>query len=370
MSPDVIVIGGGIAGLATARHLALLGARTCLLEREPLLAAHSSGRNAAVFRQIDGDLTAARLAQRTRQLLGELGPGLLAPTGAVYVGEIEKLATVATQVGVACERLDAATLRHRVPLLESGDAPGGLFFPDDGVLDLHALVGALARGAERRTRTAVRSLKVRAGRVEGVILESGEALLAPKVVMAAGAWTAELGRASGVPLPIEPRRRHLAMLVSDAAPVSGPVVWRLGEEVYFRPETGGVLASPCDEQPWAPGIPPTEPEVLLQLAQRLSRFAPKLAQASVRSAWACLRSFAPDGGLVAGIDPRLEGLTWVAGLGGRGMSCGLGLGEVAAAVALGQAHELAEVLSPARLRLPATGDFAALPAGSGMAGAV
>lgn len=259
MSPDVIVIGGGIAGLATAWHLALRGARPCLLEREPLLAAHSSGRNAAVFRQIDGELTAARLAQRTRQLLGELGPGLLSPTGAIYVGEVGKLAIAAAEAGVGCEQLDAVTLRQRVPLLEGGDAPGGLFFPGDGVLDLHALVGALSRGANVRTRTAVRSLKVHAGKLEGVILESGEALLAPKVVMAAGAWTAALGRASGVPLPIEPRRRHLAMLVSDAAPASGPVVWRLGEEVYFRPETGGVLASPCDEQPWAPGFPPPSP---------------------------------------------------------------------------------------------------------------
>lgn len=349
MNPEVIVIGGGIAGLATAWHLARRGARTVLLEREPLLAAHASGRNAAVFRQIDGELTASRLAQRTRQLLGELGPGLLSTTGAVYVGELEKLATAAKQAGVGCERLDAAALHQRVPLLEGGDATSGLFFPEDGVLDLHGLVGALARGLNLRTRTAVRSLKVRAGRVEGVVLESGEALLAPRVVMAAGAWTSELGRASGFPLPIEPRRRHLAMLVSDAAPASGPVVWRVGEEVYFRPETGGVLASPCDEQAWAACIPPTEPEVLVQLAQRLSRLAPKLGQASVRSAWACLRSFAPDGGLVAGLDPRLEGLTWVAGLGGRGMSCGLGLGDVAAAVTVGEAHELAEVLSPARL---------------------
>lgn len=349
MSPDVIVVGGGIAGLATAWHLARRGARPLLLEREPLLAAHASGRNAAVFRQVDGEPTAAALAQRTRQLLGELGPALLSPTGAIYVGEIEKLAAAAKQAGVACERLDATTLHQRVPALQGGDAPGGLFFPGDGVLDLHALRGALTRGAHLRVRTAVRSLKVRAGKVEGVVLESGEALRAPKVILAAGAWTAELGRASGVPLPIEPRRRHLAMLVSDEVPASGPVVWRVGEEVYFRPESGGVLASPCDEQPWAPGVPPTEPEVLVQLAQRLARLAPKLAQASVRSAWACLRSFAPDGGLVAGVDPRLEGLSWVAGLGGRGMSCGLGLGEVAAAVALGQAHVLAEGLSPARL---------------------
>lgn len=357
--PDVVVIGGGIAGLATAWRLALAGARPCLLEREPFLAAHASGRNAAIFRQIDGDLTGARLVQRSRQLLRELEGTLLDVTGALYVGDeprLRALAEAAVKVGATAERVEGAALLARAPLLQGGEVTAGLFFPDDGVLDLHALVGALtraatSRGAQIRTRTAVRGLRVQGRKLEGVILESGEEVLAPRVVMAAGAWTAELGRAAGLPLPIEPRRRHLAMLVSEGAreEVSGPVVWRLDEQVYFRPETGGVLASPCDEAAWEAGVPPTAPEALVQLADRLSRLAPSLAQLSVRSAWACLRSFAADGGLVAGVDPRLEGLTWVAGLGGRGMSSGLGLGEAAAAAVLGQPHELGEVLSPSRL---------------------
>lgn len=370
--PDVVVIGGGIAGLATTWRLAVSGARPVLLEREPLLAAHASGRNAAIFRQIDGDLPGAQLAQRTRQLLPELGGSpLLDVTGAVYVGDEARLAALAEaarEAGVTAERFDAAELRRRVPALEGGEVIAGILFPGDGVLDLHALMSALtsaatSRGAEIRTRAGVRGLKVRDGKLEGVVLETGEELLVPRVVMAAGAWTAELGRAAGLPLPIVPRRRHLAMLVSEGAVVEpgrprGPVVWRLDEPVYFRPETGGVLASPCDEEVWAPGIPPTAPEAMVQLADRLSRLAPELALYSVRSAWACLRSFAPDGGLVAGVDPRLEGLTWVAGLGGRGMSSGLGLGEVAAAAVLGQPHALAHALSPARLLFPA-------PSGSG-----
>lgn len=362
--PDVVIIGGGIAGLAAAWRLALSGARPCLLEREPFLAAHASGRNAAIFRQVDGDLPGAQLAQRTRLLLPALGEGLLDVTGAIYAGDpgrLSPLAQAAAQADVPVEPMDAGELRRRVPVLEGGELTGGLFFPGDGVLDLHALVGALSRaatsrGAEIRTRAGVRGLKVQHGKLQGVILESGEELLAPRVVMAAGAWTAELGRAAGLPLPIVPRRRHLAMLVSEGAGESGrargPVVWRLDEQVYFRPETGGVLASPCDEQEWAPGVPPTAPEALVQLADRLSRLAPALAQLSVRSAWACLRSFAPDGGLVAGVDPRLAGLSWVAGLGGRGMSAGLGLGEVVAAAVLGEPHELAQALSPARLLSP------------------
>jgi len=358
----VVVIGGGIAGLATAWRLALLGARPCVLEREPLFFSHASGRNAAIFREVDGDPTAAQLARRSRVLLGQLDSAvpLLSPTRAVYLGDparLGRLDEVARNAGVACDWLDAAATRELVPLVSGGHREAGLVFPGDGVLDVHAVAGALVRaavhhGAELRTRAPVRGLEVGSGQIEGVRLNSGEVLAATHVVVAAGAWTAELGADAGLPLAIEPRRRHLALLVAKdrAAPRPGPVVWRLGDEqVYFRPESGGYLASPCDEAPWAPCVPPTEPDALVQLGERLARLAPGLAEFSVKQHWACLRSFARDGGLVAGRDPRVRGLTWVAGLGGRGMSCGVGLGEVAAAAALGVPHPFSEALSVARL---------------------
>lgn len=356
---DVIIIGGGIAGLATAWQLARQGARTVLLEREPMLASHASGRNAAIFRQVDRDLLGARLATRSLELMASLPTGgpLLSPTGALYVGDpgrLAALAGLAERADVFFTRLDAGAVRLCAPTLGRGDVAAGLHFPGDGVLDTHALMASLAvaargGGAQLRTGAGVRALRVSDGRVAAVLLEDGEELVTSKVVVAAGAWTAEVGRRADLPLPITPRRRHLALLTSPAGKPVGPVVWRVDDEVYFRPESGGYLASPCDEEPWEPGLPPTSSEALVTLAARLGRLAPDLGELSVRRAWACLRSFAPDGGFVVGPDPRLTGLTWIAGLGGRGMSCGLGLGEVAASAALGGTHALAAELSPARL---------------------
>jgi D-arginine dehydrogenase len=110
------------------------------------------------------------------------------------------------------------------------------------------------------------------------------------------------------------------------------VLWRIDgdQELYFRAESGGVLCSPCDAQAWVPGVPSSDPAALELLAAKLARSAPALAAARVRRAWACLRTFAPDGELVVGADPRVAGLCWLAGLGGRGMGVALGAGELLA----------------------------------------
>jgi glycine/D-amino acid oxidase-like deaminating enzyme len=128
-----------------------------------------------------------------------------------------------------------------------------------------------------------------------------------------------------------------------------PVVWCLGDELYYRPESDGVLACPCDGEPWTPELPPPSPAALELLARKLAASAPRLSDASVRRAWACLRTFAPDGAAVVGADPRLTGLFWLAGLGGHGMTGGLAAGELLAAAVMGQSHPLASALAPARM---------------------
>ncbi len=363
---EVVVVGGGIAGLASAWHLVRQGVSgVCILEREATLGAHASGRNAAILRHVDDDEHGVRLALRSRTLLGLLGgraAALLRPTGTLFLGRHERLrrmAELAAGAAIPTVWLAPAAIGARVPVLAGGDAEHGLLVAEDGVLDTHALLEALARGARARgarvrTGVTVAGITRRGETVTGVRLANGEEVQATTVVVAAGAWSAGLGATCAAPMPLESRRRHLAMLVAeDALAAASPVVWKLdGDEVYFRAESGGILASPCDEEVWPAGLPPCAPDQLGQLAERLSRVAPGLATARVRRAWACLRTFAPDGGFLAGADPRCRGLFWIAGLGGRGMSCGLALGELVAAHILGQPHVLAEALAPARLLAP------------------
>lgn len=337
---DALVIGGGVAGLSAAWQLARAGVRPLILEREALPCTHSSGRNAAIFRHAEPLAELCRLALRSRDLLDEVtgSSAWLDVTGALYVapqaGAIEALERSAAAAGVRLLRLDAREARERQPSLAGGDAAFALYSIDDGVIDLHAVTQALSRearalGATLSLQAPVERILVENDRVHGVVLANGERLFADVVVVAAGAWAAELGHHAGAPLPLRPLRRHLALLEGDALRgFTGPIVWRIVEDVYFRREGNGVLASPGDEEPFAPCVPPSDPEALSLLGHKLASLAPSLSDVTVRRAWACLRTFAPDRNLVVGRDPRVKGLAWLAGLGGHGMTLATAAAEL------------------------------------------
>lgn len=337
---DVIIVGGGVAGLSAAALLAP-HKRVLLLEREPRLASHASGVNAAIHQPLEHDRESARLARRSRELLRELcGEAVLDRCGLLLVSrdetELDAFARTAQAEQLAIEQLDRAALADHVPALAGGEAAHGLLLRDGGVIDLNLLISSLAaraseRGAVLKTSAEVAEIERAsdAQQVIGVRLASAERFCASHVVIAAGAWSAGLGRGLGIDTPLTPLRRHLVQLRTEQATARAqPVVWRVEDEVYFRPESSGVLASPCDELAWRAEVPATDPTQLQSLTHKLERTAPALASAEVERAWACLRTFAPDRELVIGSDPRVSGLYWLCGLGGRGMSVAPGAAEL------------------------------------------
>ena len=359
---DVVVIGGGVAGLSAAAAMAR-ELRVVLVERESMLATHASGRNAAIFRPLELDASTAGLARRTQALLGELSEQpLLRRTGVLLASAAREPAHAlhahALTHGVACEWLEGDELHARAASLAGGELAHGVFVAAGGVLDIHALTTALVqaarmRGATLRTGEGVVHVDVEHGRVAGVVLERGERIATRAVVLAAGAWAARLGAACAAPLPLVSLRRHLVQLNLPAPPSPDePVVWRVDDELYYRAESGGVLASPCNQTAWEPGVPPVDAGALELLAHKMARAAPRLASARVRRFWACLRTFAPDRELVLGEDPRVAGLHWFTGLGGRGLCVAPAAGEVLAACVCASTVALPTqfaALSPLRL---------------------
>ncbi|TMB48511.1 MAG: FAD-binding oxidoreductase, partial [Deltaproteobacteria bacterium] len=212
---------------------------------------------------------------------------------------------------------------------------GAALLPDDGHIDVHALLWgylghAKRRGAEQRFGAEVRGVRVEAGRCVSVVTAEGE-IHARWVVNAAGAWAGKLAALAGAaPIALVPHRRTI---VTFAAPVdvrSWPMVHSDDDRLYFAPESGGLLLSPMDEEPMEPCDARPDDEVIAQGLARLAGLAPSLVPQTLRRKWSGLRTFAPDRVPVVGEDPRVRGFFWLAGQGGCGIETSGALGPVAA----------------------------------------
>lgn len=363
---DVLVIGGGMAGLATVAALPS-HLQVALIERESTLAAQASGRNAAIYRPLENDRTTGELSRRTTRILQEYGAGdLLDACGVLLVSDslerCEEEALRAHQQGVNHTVLHGEGLLDRVPWLRGGQARGGVLLGGGGILDIHAMAQLLEKRARERgvqffLGQSVHGIQHHNGTVVGVELPGGRVIKCRNTVIGAGAWSRELGASIGADLPLNSTRRHLFHVKSQEVMglqvhASAPVVWRLEDEIYVRPEGMGVLASPCDERAWigrVPREPVPDAAASELLAAKMARLAPQLEEAGPRCSWACFRTFAPDRELVAGPDPRVSGLHWLSGLGGRGMTVGVAAGDLVARLLQGGVDAMAASVSVERL---------------------
>jgi D-arginine dehydrogenase len=361
-----IIIGAGMAGAATAYFLTRKGERNVvLLEREKIAGTQSTGRNAAILRTMIPTPLLNRIARESAEfyynppqgfssepLVNRVGVYLAAREQ--HVPTLQQWCDENPESGLIQE--DASRVYQKVPILAPG-LKAVAFKPDDGVLDVHSILQAFLRGAtqagvEQCLSREFRKLVVRDGRLAGV--ETGEGFMeASKVVVANGAWASLAETFSGYSLPFTPYRRHL--LVTEPLPQvdpQWPVIWIVGEEFYFRPESGGLLMSGCDTVK----VTPEQGEItdhaqVERIAAKAAQWLPSLADARVARAWAGMRTFVPDELFVVGPDPRLLGLYWVAGMGGHGITCAPVVGSLAADwIAEGKSnHPAAALLAPSRL---------------------
>lgn len=338
----VVVVGGGLAGLAVAASLAP-HRRVIVVERGGI-GAEASAQNAGMLRRMGEDPYERALAIRTHARL--LGEDDLAPA-ARRTGAVLAFGRDPHHLHDAAAHLRWAGVEHvwrerfdDVPALAGSPLLGGWWVPGACVVDAWTLLQALrarmrAHGAEVVTGEVV-EVPHPDGRVAGVVLADGRAIEG-EVVVATGAWSGPLGRLAGVRRPLVPLRRSLMLTgPHPASRPDHPWCWVDDEGVYARPEGEGWLVSGCDEavDPAPPGggsRGPLEAEPRALALAKLERWFPALATAEPTTGWSGLRTFAPDRRPVLGADPERAGLWWCAGLGGFGVSCGLAAGEAVAA---------------------------------------
>jgi len=330
---DILVIGGGIAGLSAAAALSN-HARVAVIEAEEQIGYHSSGRSATMLHYALGDRLVRALTLASRSFFenppasfGDVPLGRRMPV-LVHAREDEREALDALEAELELfaelERLDAQGVHELCPLLNE-KATHGIADRNGIRLDPHALLqGNLrqlrSRGGELHTGQRVAAIGHAAG-AWTVTSGSGERFSAPILVNAAGSWADEVARLAGVaPLGLQPKRRTI--ITFDAPPGTDleelPFAKTIGDELYFAPESGRLFASPMDEVPSEPcDAQPEELEVALAAYRMEERTIVKVER--IHSRWAGLRTFTPDNHPAAGYAGDAEGFFWLAGQGGSGL---------------------------------------------------
>lgn len=263
-SLPIAIVGGGIIGLTLGWRLAEAGARVVLFERGEagLGASHAAaGMLAPGIETEPGEDPLIALGRESLALWPEFAAELEAKSG-LPVG----LRTEGT-IEIALTRDDAARLARRVAFQQSRGAElhwltpaaarerephlgpqlaGAVFSPHDHQVDNRRVVAALRRvflaaGGELREHTPVEAIEIGGSRVSGVRLRTGEIVPASSVVLAAGAWSAELdGLTPAIRPPVRPIKGQMLSLKMDPAhPLLRHVLWT--PKVYLVPRQDGRL---------------------------------------------------------------------------------------------------------------------------------
>lgn len=331
-SADVVIVGSGFAGVATAWALARRGVGGALvLEREATLGRFASGRSAGLGRQLAEDDHTTALTVRGAQLAREL-PAWTTTGGVLSFdtdARADEYAARAAKHGIAVESIDRAAVIAHWPRLEGLRIARGLRVPSDGTIDVAGLLKLYA--ADAKIVLGAGATVIEPGKVT---TERG-AIAARVIVDATGAWA---GALTGDP-KLDAFKRHVFVMDAEVAP-NTPWLWHLGDgELYARGDAGGLLVSPCDAAPCEAGH--QDPDLVgeAHLRKRLAEADSDLADVAITRRWACQRSFAPDRKMRLGRDPDRPWLVWAAALGGHGATASAAVGERVAEAVIAALNE-------------------------------
>src|SRR5262252_2580036 len=365
-SADVVIVGGGIAGMTTAYYLAKSGVSSVVVERDAI-GSHASGFAYGGLSPLSGSGIPgpmAEIAQDGMRLHRELSKSLHEETGidvdfrvrsslalAFTEADVRRLQAALPwqqkQPGYTVRWLDLAEARRVEPRI-SDETLGATLTEGGGAVEPYRLVLALTRAAEslgvRVRHGRAIGLRRDGGRVTGVVLER-EVLSCASVVLALGPWSAAASDWIGVPIPVRPLKGQILRLQAPGPPVECSVGW--GHN-YATTKTDGLLWAGTTEE--EAGFDETETrEARDEIGASLVRMLPAMADAQLMHQTACLRPLASDGLLLLGRIPGVENVYMGTGAARKGIVYGPPMGRAIADLILTGSTKLAlDAFNPGR----------------------
>ena len=324
----VVIIGGGIIGTSVAYHLTKLGWSDVVLLEQGSVSGGTTWHAAGLIGQLRSSSNLTRLIRYSADLYARLEAETGQATGWKRCGsvsvartaermvQLERNAALARSYGIEAEVISAKRAGERYPLMRTDDLVGAVWIPGDGKANPADITQALARGARAGGAAIHEGVKVTGvwlerGAVAGVETSQGP-IVTEAVVNCAGMWARELGRMSGVTVPLH-ACEHMYIVTNPIDGVSSdlPVMRDADGHIYFKEEVAGLLMGGFD--PWAKpwgmgGIPegfsfgtlPEDWDKFEILMQNAIQRVPALASAQVRLLMNGPESFTPDNYFILG----------------------------------------------------------------------
>ena len=266
---DVVIIGGGVVGCSIAYHLTKLGIRDVVLLERKQLSCGTTWHAAGLVGQLRATRNLTELAKYTTDLLFRLEQETGQATGFKQNGsisvaltqermeELTRQASMASNFGLAVDVITPKDILDKYPYLSLDGVVGGVFLHKDGQCNPVDVTQAYARGARMGGARIIENVKVQriikeAGRAVGVVTDQGD-IRCSTVVIAAGMWSHELGRQTGVNLPLH-SAEHFYVVTEHIRNLPGnlPVLRIPDEWAYYKEDAGKILLG-CFEpkaKPW------------------------------------------------------------------------------------------------------------------------
>lgn len=344
------MIGGGIAGVSCAYHLAKAGERDVVLVEKGELTSGSTHHAAGLVTQFNPSPTMMRFRRYSVELYEELG--VFERVGSLRIAsshdsllELRRGVSRARAIGLDAELVGPEEARAHLPAITDRELYGAVWMPGDGAVDPHIAtyaVAAAARelGVEIRIHTLVTGIDVRDGALHAVQTDRGE-IECEIIVNATGMWAPRVAAMVGAftcSIPVDHQHIALHAVEGHELPRDTPCFRDTDNLVYGKAESGGVLFGGYEPNPvsrWEDGVPwehgasvvPPDHERFEQLMAGAVRRFPFLDEAGVTALVCHPDAMTPDGNPLLGPIPGLRGFWCAAGLSLNGFGGAGGLGK-------------------------------------------